>query len=235
MLPHFWSALLENNILGWKACQGQTLQLIAKIRKLRQKTFYNSGKIFPITIQVGIWTKNTLAFWTNEWNSTLCFVLIKAYRGQLWKGKQNKILMKKIEGNAMLIIIKLQIHFFIAKMKSFRSSSHILLWNCCTKSVYLLYNTRLQNKCCLILGCKMNDAIFLANLYRTIWINNLFLLIGKCTKSLIVPKALLHQVVEVAQNTIAFCTNNMCWNNHISHIFLIYSNKIFVKQASLLN
>jgi hypothetical protein len=33
-----------------------------------------------------------------EW-TTLCLVLIKAHRGQLWKGKHNKKSGEKIEGN----------------------------------------------------------------------------------------------------------------------------------------
>jgi hypothetical protein len=51
--------------------------------------------------------------------SALCLVLIKAYRGQLWKGKTIKLAQGKNErksnGIKLFIIIKLQKHFFCKK------------------------------------------------------------------------------------------------------------------------
>ncbi len=36
----------------------------------------------------------------SEWNNALCIVLLKAYRGQLWKVKLNKNFNTKIETNS---------------------------------------------------------------------------------------------------------------------------------------
>ncbi len=45
----------------------------------------------------------------NKWNS--CIFLIRCNRGQHWKGKQNKIQKKKIEGNSYDVKLFIQIAF----------------------------------------------------------------------------------------------------------------------------
>ncbi len=66
-------------------------------------------------------------------NSALWLVLTKVYRGQLWKGKQKKNYKEKLEwkrdGVYHFIIIKLQKHLVIVKMKSFRRFPHLMLKN----------------------------------------------------------------------------------------------------------
>jgi hypothetical protein len=51
-----------------------------------------------------------------EWNNALCLILIKAYRGQLWKDKQNKNSEEKIGRKSDSInLLILKVKLFIAK------------------------------------------------------------------------------------------------------------------------
>jgi hypothetical protein len=65
------------------------------------------------------------------WKGTAHFALIKAYRGQLWKGKQNKKFERENDenrdGTKLFIIIKFQKHLVIVNMGSFCNLCHLLL------------------------------------------------------------------------------------------------------------
>ncbi len=78
----------------------------------------------------------------NKCNRAQCTVSIKARRGQLWKGKQHKILDKKNERKQQWCQTfwnyKIATAFsYGKKMTSFRSLSHLMLWNKCRTFVYL--------------------------------------------------------------------------------------------------
>ncbi len=68
---------------------------------------------FPLKIENSKYTKE------KQWNSPLCLLIIKVYRGQLWKGKQNNNSEEKIEKVScwviFFIIIKLLKHLVILR------------------------------------------------------------------------------------------------------------------------
>jgi len=66
--------------------------------------------------------------WVPDPNGTVRFVvLIRAYRGQHWKGKQNLNLKEKLKETCVDVFMKYQKYF---KMTSFRWLYHIMLGNC---------------------------------------------------------------------------------------------------------
>ncbi len=88
----------------------------------------------------------------------LCMVLIKAQRGQLWKGKQNKnsgdTNWKKEHCCQTFYNYKTGKHLVNRKMTSFRCLKHIISWNLCISFICLLssalYNKLLFKTCCLM-------------------------------------------------------------------------------------
>ncbi len=70
--------------------------------------FYLEQNIFwhfqscPLYAYVGTTQRCTVPCldYSTKWNSLFCMGLIRAYRGQHWKGKQNKIILKIIQFNS---------------------------------------------------------------------------------------------------------------------------------------
>ena len=75
-----------------------------------------------------------------RWNSALCIILIRTYRGQLWKGKQNKNSEEKtLKETAMVLIYD---NYKISKAFSYWKYNNF--WSLTLLMLKLLYKTPFQ-------------------------------------------------------------------------------------------
>ncbi len=82
-----------------------------------------------------------LIHFARKWNNTLCKNIILCNRGQLWKGKLNKVWRKKLKETAIVsffFALKFQKMLAIVKIISYKSLTHLMLQKWHMKFVYLL-------------------------------------------------------------------------------------------------